>query len=191
MSTEIGERRNHNIIGDVRYMKKEDICRRLQQLNNLCQEYNLKNLSERIESQLRLIDEPLRIMIVGEGKSGKSSLLNALVGSTVAEVDYVPKTWCIGVYASTKGEPYAEVVYQDNIVRTTVEEANELTNKQNHWVKETVAYNNTVVENVKEESTQFEQIDLLVQNNKDKIQDLFSSMCQLNEMIADINKLLH
>ena len=126
MSTEIGERRNHNIIGDVRYMKKEDICRRLQQLNNLCQEYNLKNLSERIESQLRLIDEPLRIMIVGEGKSGKSSLLNALVGATVAEVDYEPKTWCIGVYAPTKGEPYAEVVYQDSIVRTTVDEAKKL-----------------------------------------------------------------
>ena len=126
MSTEIGERRNHNVIGDVRYMKKEDIRRRLQQLNSICQEYNLKNLSERIDSQLKLIDEPLRIMIVGEGKSGKSSLLNALVGATVAEVDYEPKTWCIGVYESTKGEPYAEVVYQDNIVRTTVEEAKKL-----------------------------------------------------------------
>ena len=126
MSTEIGERRKHNVIGDVRYMKKEDIRRRLQQLNSICQEYNLKNLSERIDSQLKLIDEPLRIMIVGEGKSGKSSLLNALVGATVAEVDYEPKTWCIGVYESTKGEPYAEVVYQDNIVRTTVEEAKKL-----------------------------------------------------------------
>ena len=103
--------------------EKRDIRRRLQQLNSICQEYNLKNLSERIDSQLKLIDEPLRIMIVGEGKSGKSSLLNALVGATVAEVDYEPKTWCIGVYESTKGEPYAEVVYQDNIVRTTVEEA--------------------------------------------------------------------
>lgn len=110
----------------VRYMKKEDIRRRLQQLNSICQEYNLKNLSERIDSQLKLIDEPLRIMIVGEGNSGKSSLLNALVGATVAEVDYEPKTWCIGVYESTKGEPYAEVVYQDNIVRTTVEEAKKL-----------------------------------------------------------------
>ena len=126
MSTEIGERRNHNVIGDVRYMKKEDIRRRLQQLNSICQEYNLKNLSERIDSQLKLIDEPLRIMIVGEGKSGKSSLLNALVGATVAEVDYEPKTWCIGVYESTKGEPYAEVVYQDSIVRTTVDEAKKL-----------------------------------------------------------------
>lgn len=107
-------------------MKKEDIRRRLLQLNNVCQEYNLMNLSERIESQLKLIDEPLRIMIVGEGKSGKSSLLNALVGATVAEVDYEPKTWCIGVYASTKGEPYAEVVYQDSIIKTSIDEAKKL-----------------------------------------------------------------
>ena len=47
-------------------MRKEDICRRLQQLYKICEEYNLLDLSERIEAQLKLIDEPLRIMIVGE-----------------------------------------------------------------------------------------------------------------------------
>ena len=107
-------------------MEKDKIRKRLQQLYKVCEEYKLLDLSERIESQLKLIDEPLRIMIVGEGKSGKSSLLNALVGATVAEVDYEPKTWCIGVYSATDGETYAEVVYKDNILRTTVEQAKQL-----------------------------------------------------------------
>ncbi len=107
-------------------MKKEEIRTRLQQLYNVCLNYNLRDLSERIDSQLKLIDDPLRIMIVGEGKSGKSSLLNALVGATVAEVDHEPKTWCISVFASTKGKPYAEIVYKDDIVRTSVDEAKKL-----------------------------------------------------------------
>ncbi len=104
-------------------MEKDKIRERLHQLHRLGEEYMLSDIVEEIESQLKLIDEPLRIMIVGEGKSGKSSLLNALVGKTVAEVDYEPKTWCIGVYATTSGEEYAEVAYKDEIVRTSVEDA--------------------------------------------------------------------
>ena len=60
-------------------MEKDKIRERLHQLHRLGEEYMLSDIVEEIESQLKLIDEPLRIMIVGEGKSGKSSLLNALL----------------------------------------------------------------------------------------------------------------
>lgn len=125
-------------------MKKEDIRRRLKELHKICIEYKLLDLSERIESQLKLIDEPLRIMIVGEGKSGKSSLLNALVGANVAEVDYEPKTWCIGVYSATDGEPYAEVVYKNNILKTTIEDAKQLMADYEKATEDAISFHDVV-----------------------------------------------
>ena len=41
----------------------------------------------RLEAQRRRLDEPLRLALVGRVKSGKSTLLNALVGARVAPTD--------------------------------------------------------------------------------------------------------
>lgn len=76
-------------------------------------------------------------------------------------------------------------------VSQTIEKANNLTCEQSTKVKESVNFSNMVADKVKEESGQFEQIDLLVQCNKDKIQDLTLSINQLNNMVADVNKLLN
>ena len=43
-------------------------------------------------------DEPLRILILGQVKSGKSSLVNALFGETRAAVDVVPRTRSVEPY---------------------------------------------------------------------------------------------
>ncbi|MGO8751012.1 MAG: GTPase family protein [Thermoguttaceae bacterium] len=40
----------------------------------------------------RLAEEPLRILVLGQVKAGKSSLINALFGETRAAVDVVPRT---------------------------------------------------------------------------------------------------
>lgn len=72
----------------------------------------------------------------------------------------------------------------------TIDIANELTNQQNSRVKQTVTYSNEVVEKVKEEGQQFSQIDNLLQNNKDKLNDLVMSINQLNGMIADVDRML-
>ena len=40
----------------------------------------------------RMADEPLRILVLGQVKSGKSSLINALFGETRAAVDVIPRT---------------------------------------------------------------------------------------------------
>src|SRR5947209_16132187 len=45
-----------------------------------------------LQALLRDISEPLLFVVVGEVKSGKSSLLNALFGSEFAKVDVLPAT---------------------------------------------------------------------------------------------------
>ncbi len=46
----------------------------------------------------RLAEEPLRILVMGQVKSGKSSLINALFGETRAAVDVVPRTRNVDPY---------------------------------------------------------------------------------------------
>lgn len=48
--------------------------------------------------QEALAEEPLRILVVGQVKSGKSSLVNALFGEPCAAVDVVPRTRTITPY---------------------------------------------------------------------------------------------
>jgi len=57
-----------------------------------------------------LDEEPLRILLVGQVKSGKSSLVNALFGEVRAAVDVVPTTRCV--------EPY--VLERDGIARAII-----------------------------------------------------------------------
>ena len=45
-----------------------------------------------LQALLRDISEPLLFVVVGEVKSGKSSLLNALFGDEFARVDVLPAT---------------------------------------------------------------------------------------------------
>src|ERR1044072_5401003 len=45
-----------------------------------------------LQALLREISDPLLFVVVGEVKSGKSSLLNALFGDELAKVDVLPAT---------------------------------------------------------------------------------------------------
>lgn len=104
-------------------IQKQELVDEYKSLIQLCREYHLDEYTEKLKVKLQNLEEPLRFMIVGEGKSGKSTLLNALVGEEVAEVDDAPKTWCINVYYNTKEQPYAELVYSDRVQKVSVEEA--------------------------------------------------------------------
>lgn len=44
------------------------------------------------------MDEQFMLFIMGSGKNGKSTLINALLGQEKAEVNILPKTWKIDVY---------------------------------------------------------------------------------------------
>ncbi|MGQ0634392.1 MAG: GTPase family protein [Planctomycetaceae bacterium] len=46
----------------------------------------------------KLAEEPLRILVLGQVKAGKSSLVNALFGETKAAVDVVPRTRNVDAY---------------------------------------------------------------------------------------------
>lgn len=94
-----------------------------------CKNHGLDEFEEKLRNKLDDIKSPLRIMIVGEGKSGKSTLLNALLGTDVAQVDDEPKTWCINLYTKTNGVPFAELVYPKETIKTTIKEAEEISER--------------------------------------------------------------
>ena len=61
--------------------------------------------------------EPFSIFIVGNGKYGKSTLLNALIGKNVVKVGEIPKTWKIDVFKKDKESKYAYVRYKDGSIK--------------------------------------------------------------------------
>jgi len=68
--------------------------------------FSLSNQLSHIESMCKSLEEPFSIFIVGKGKFGKSTLINALLMDNKAEIDIVPKTWKIDVFKKgneTKG----------------------------------------------------------------------------------------
>jgi len=61
--------------------------------------------------QDQLTEEPLRILVVGQVKSGKSSLINALFGEVRAAVDVVPRTRGVDPYVLQRnGAPRAIIL---------------------------------------------------------------------------------
>ncbi len=53
--------------------------------------------------------EPFEAFVVGEVKFGKSTLINALLGTEIAPTDFVPKTWCFNRYIAVD-EPASGVL---------------------------------------------------------------------------------
>jgi predicted GTPase len=57
--------------------------------------------------------QPLTVALVGQVSSGKSSLVNALVGSHQAAVDILPETKAVARYQMTLGDPAVSVTLLD------------------------------------------------------------------------------
>lgn len=77
-------------------------------LGFLTEEINTKATElEKLASELK---DKFLIFVVGMGKYGKSTLVNALAGSKVAEVDILPKTWKIDIYEENEANE-AEIRY--------------------------------------------------------------------------------
>jgi hypothetical protein len=71
-----------------------------------------KRLTDRAETdRQRMAGEPLRILVLGQVKSGKSSLINALFGETRAAVDVIPRTEHVDPYLlDREGVPRALIL---------------------------------------------------------------------------------
>ena len=109
---------------------KDELESEFEKLIEFCQNHHLTDYARKLDNKLNDLRSPLKVMIVGEGKSGKSTLLNALVGADVADVDDEPKTWCINLYTKTeRTEEYAELVYTDGIEETSTERAREISER--------------------------------------------------------------
>lgn len=54
---------------------------------------NFSELINKLHNLQQSLNLPYMLYVIGMGNAGKSSLLNSLVGSNVAEVDVLPKTW--------------------------------------------------------------------------------------------------
>jgi GTPase SAR1 family protein len=87
-------------------------------------------VSERAQS-IRQVAEgfrgPFLLFVIGMGKHGKSSLINALIGAEVAPIDQIPKTWKIDIFSSTQPAGQVRIVFRDGQQRhLSVEEAKRL-----------------------------------------------------------------
>lgn len=91
--------------------KNEDIAQKLNKLSYYCAHHEFKELKNKIDSKINDLKEPVYVMIVGDGKRGKSTLLNALIGQNLAEVNFLPKTWRIDTYTTTDENEYAELIW--------------------------------------------------------------------------------
>ena len=110
-------------------MTRDELAEEYRKVIGFCHKYGLKDYEDKLKDKLTDLLSPLKVMIVGEGKSGKSSLLNALVGADVAEVEDEPKTWCINLYTRTMEKPYAELVYPGKMRRVSPEEAHRISER--------------------------------------------------------------
>lgn len=53
-------------------------------------------------SEKQALEEPFEVFVIGEGKFGKSTLINTLLGAGYAPMDFLPKTWCFNRYIATE-----------------------------------------------------------------------------------------
>ena len=70
----------------------------------------IKTKATELEKLALELKDKFLIFVVGMGKYGKSTLVNALAGSKVAEVDILPKTWKIDIYEENEANE-AEIRY--------------------------------------------------------------------------------
>ncbi len=76
----------------------------------------LPHLLSSIVADRRRADEPFELFVLGEGKFGKSTLVNALLAYRIAPTDFTPKTWCFNRYvATTSPPPYVRVFVSEDL----------------------------------------------------------------------------
>jgi len=110
-----------------------ELAQRFETLAEEASALGFEDQAERARQRATDLVEPLLIMVVGEGKFGKSSLINALLGANVAPVSRLPKTWKVDLYEPVTGEESAVLCWRSRPGREQVvspEEARRICEKQ-------------------------------------------------------------
>jgi len=96
---------------------------------------------QQVLDRIEDLSSPLLLFVVGEGNFGKSSLVNALLGTKAAPVSILPKTWKVDVYQSCQNgeaptaalkwvdKDHVEIVSMEH-AQAVVTEQEELTSQQ-------------------------------------------------------------
>jgi len=90
------------------------------------------------------VDQPFMLFVVDMGKYGKSTLINSLVGSRVADMGVLPKTWKIDIFTATR--PQGSVLIKERSGRerqVSVEAAKEILAQEEKKYEESRAFINS------------------------------------------------
>src|SRR5215204_3632939 len=94
------------------HSRKSDVTTALRELGSLAERVGARSLAGRLDSDLiqKLLADRFHLVVVGEFNHGKTTFVNALLGSTVLPTGVTPTTAVIHhlEYADTPG---AEVVF--------------------------------------------------------------------------------
>ncbi|RBP02520.1 dynamin family protein [Rossellomorea aquimaris] len=74
----------------------------------------LEDYNTRYKSLIKGLDESFMLFVVGTGKYGKSTLINALLETEAAEVGVLPKTWKIDIYRKDIPVDQVLIKHRDN-----------------------------------------------------------------------------
>ncbi|SDO87712.1 Dynamin family protein [Paenibacillus sp. yr247] len=75
------------------------------------------NASVQIGQLSEGMEQPFTLFVMGMGKYGKSTLLNALLEQKAAEMDVLPKTWKIDVFEGSESMHTAFIKYRDGRIQ--------------------------------------------------------------------------
>ena len=73
--------------------------------------YGIHQLAERL-------NENFMLFVMGSGKNGKSTLINALLGQQAAAEDFLPKTWKIDVFHDADLDASCTLTFKDGSCRS-------------------------------------------------------------------------
>lgn len=122
---------------DSKIVEMQDFSKKMKQFNYggesllIPQIEKINELITKLQLLKDSMNHPFVLYVMGMGKVGKSSLLNLLVGSKVADVDVLPKTWKTDFFYSTDHATDVIVKFRSGLEKKlTLKEAKQLIEKE-------------------------------------------------------------